>query len=336
LKSRILIAFAIGILLIVLGTGAILWYVVRHLPGGALLFGISEQMLANPPIASIPGVTDRIVHGIDPVSLLQDQPTGALNAATSYIEVVRSLAARHAEGSLELSPEGIYILTDSEFDTFLEGARQTDCDFSKESLVLDGKPVRLAPAAAISDSLEHLSWLREIGRAVIERGAQYEAAGRTSEALQLYEATVKFGFDVERGRESIIQVFCGAAIQKMGAQKLKQFYEANGAALRAQQWSDFLDDLEIFQLKFKDKTDMLIKAVDFTPESVANGLWILEHDQDHVFRREALTGLRVKRVLACDTIDPVLERIAESDPDPYVREAAQNALKSMPVPETYE
>ena len=336
MKSRVLIAFAIGTLLIVLGTGAILWYVVRHLPGGPLLFGISEQMLANPPIASIPGVADRIVHGIDPLSLLQDQPTGASNAATSYIEVVRSLASRQAEGSLDRSPEGIYILTDSEFDTFLEGARQTGCDFSKESLVLDGKPVRLAPAADISDSLAHLSWLREIGRAVIEHGAQHEAAGRPTAALQLYEATVKFGFDVERGRESIIQVLTGAAIQKMGAQKLRQFYEANGAALRAQQWSDFLDDLNDFISKFKDKTNTLMKTVGLTPESVANGLWILEHDKDHLFRREALAGLGVQRVLARDTVDPVLERIADNDPDPYIREAARNALKLALVPDTDE
>ncbi len=333
MRTRLLIGFCLGISLIILGTSLFIWYAGRRLARGTLLFGVSQELLANPPIASKPGIADRIVHGIDPISLLDDKPTGASNAATYYIEVIRSMAARDAAGSLERLPDGAFILTDNEFETFIEGVHQATCDFSTEAVSLDGKPVRIAPATAVSDNIAHVSWLRQAASAVAAHGEQYEASDDIGAAIQCYEGTVKFGFDVESDRESILQALVGASIQKAGASKLKQLYESEGDSYRAQQWSDFLDDLEVFTARFKDKMQILTRNVGLGPEAVANGLWMLEHDEDHVFRREAIAGLGVSRIFAKDVVDPVLEKTAHDDPDPYVREAAQNALLLAPLRE---
>jgi len=333
LKRPLLAALFLGICLIFLGTGLFIWHAARQLARGSLLFGISEELLANPPIASEPGIANRIVYRVDPIAFLQNRPTGTSNAAASYIEVIISLTAREATGSLDRSPDGIYQLSDTEFEIFMEGVRRQTCDFSRETLILEGKPVRLAPVTHVSDNPAHILWLRQIARAVVARGKIYEANGDSEAAIRCYESTVKFGVDIMRGRESILQVLAGAAVQKMGAQNLKEFYESEGDTLRARQWSDFLDDLERFVTKFREKTKLLTNATMLNQESIVNRLWILRHDEDHVFRREALAGLAVSRFLARDTVDPVLEDVALNDPDPYVREAAQNALKLVSLPE---
>jgi hypothetical protein len=219
------------------------------------------------------------------------------------------------------------MLTDEDLRIFLDGVDQADCDFSRESLVLDGKPVRLAPAVDVADNLAHLQYFRKISRAVVERGEQYQSDGDPEMALRCYEGVVKFGGDIERGRESLLQVFLGAAVQKSGARKLKEFYENTGDAERSRQWSDFLIDLDEFSGRFKEKMKKLKIAAGFGSEMAANGLWILENDDDHVFRREALAGLGAAKVFAPSIIGPPLERTAANDPDPYVREAAKNALR---------
>ena len=330
MKKSLLIASCLCVLLLIAGTGVFVWYAAKQFARASPFFGVSGEMLANPPIASDPGIANRIVHGIDPISLLNNKPTGAANAATSYIEVVRLLAAREAQGTLEYSSPGALTISDTEFEIFMDGVRQANCDFSRESLILDGKPVRLAPAVDVSDALGHLLWFRKMGGAVLARGKRHEARGKTEAAVRCYEGAVKFGFDVEKGRESLIQALIGASIQKSAAQELSEFYGSVSDEENRQRWSGFLADLDRFVGKFKNKTKMLTKTVGFGPEAVANGLWILEHDEDHLFRREALVGLGVQRFFAPDVIKPVLERTALSDPDPYVREAAQNALKLAP------
>ena len=308
-----------------------MFYAGKHFARGTLLFGISEELLANPPIAFEPGITDRIEHGIDPIPLLNDQPTGAGNAATYYIEVVRSLSTRQAEAPAPSPQSEAGIFTREDFETFLEGVRQANCDLSSESLILDGKPIRLAPAVDFSDNLAHVSWFWKIARAAIDRGAEFETEAEPEKARLYYEATVKFGRDIEEGRESILQVFMGAAVQKMGAEKLRDFYDREGETAKARQWEDYLEDLKSFTSRFKDKTNKLVRNAGLKPETVANGLWILKHDEDHLFRREALATLMISRVLAPDIVDPILGEIAENDPDPYVREAAQNALKPVNI-----
>ncbi|NQU08587.1 MAG: HEAT repeat domain-containing protein [Candidatus Abyssubacteria bacterium] len=330
MRKSLLIASCLCVLLLIAGTGLFVSYAAKQFVRGSLFFGVSGEILANPPIASEPGITNRIAHGIDPISLLNNKPTGAANAATSYIEVVRLLAAREAQGTLEYSSPGFLTISDTEFEIFMDGVRQVNCDFSRESLILDGKPVRLAPTVDVSDTLGHLSWFRKMGGAVLARGKRHETRGETEAAVRCYEGAVKFGFDGEKGRESLIQALIGASIQKSAAQELREFFESVGDEENRQRWSDFLADLDRFVGKFKDKTKMLTKTVGLGPEAVANGLWILEHDEDHLFRREALVGLGVQKFFAPGVIIPVLGRTAVSDPDPYVREAAQNALKLAP------
>jgi hypothetical protein len=332
-KKNLLIAFFLGILLLVFGSGLFIFYAGKQLARGALLFGISEELLANPPIASEPGIADRIEHGINPIPLLKHQPTGAGNAATYYIEVVRSVSTREAEAPTPSSQARTDILTRQDFETFLEGARQANCDFSAEALVLNGKPVRLAPAVDFADNLAHISWFRKIARAAIDRGAEFETESDPEMARQYYEAAIKFGVDIEAGRESILQVFMGVAAQKMGAEKLRDFLEQEGEIETARQWDDYLDDLETYISKFKSKTNTLVRSAGLTRETVANGLWILEHDADPLFKRETLATLRVAKVLAPDIVDPVLEEIARNDPDPYVREAAKISLNMDNNPE---
>ena len=315
-------------MLLIFGSGLFIFYVGQHLARGTLLFGISEELLANPPIASEPGITDRIEHGIDPIHLLSEQPTGAGNAATYYIEVVRSVSIRQAEAPATSPQSEIDIVTREDFETFLEGVRQANCDFSSESLILDGKPVRLAPAVDFSDNLAHVSWFRKIARAAIDCGTEFETEAEPEKARQYYEATVKFGRDIEEGRESILQVFMGAAVQRMGAEQLRDFYDREGETAKAMQWENYLEDLKAFTSRFKDKTSKLVRNVGLEPETAANGLWILKHDEDHLFRREVLAALMISRVLAPDIVDPILEEIARNDPDPYVREAAGIALRS--------
>jgi hypothetical protein len=240
---------------------------------------------------------------------------------------VRSLAARETGAIDPDAPIDNWIPNDEEYESFLEGARQAECDFSVETLVLNGTPVRLAPAVDFSDNVEHLSWFRRIGRAVVKRGEKHEDNGEYEAALQCYESIVKFGFDIEAGRESLLQVFVGIALQKMGAEKLKEYFERREESERARQWEDYLEDLDIFSGKFKDKTNRLIRNISLDVESAADRLWILKHDDDPLFRREVLTGLVGAMLVARDAVEPELERAAESDPDPYVREAARNALK---------
>lgn len=327
MNKRLLIAACLGILAIVLGTGLLIFVAGGWLARGTFFFGISDELLANPPIASEPGITDRIEHGIDPISLFDSEPAGAGNAATYYIEVVRSLAAREIGAMGRGSPIDDWIPSDEEFETFLKGVRQTECDFSAESLVLDGTPVRLTPVVDVTDNLNHLSWFRRFAKAVVKRGEKHENDGEYEAALQCYEATVKFGLDVEAGRESLLQVFVGVSLQKMGAEKLKEYFERRGESEKVRQWEDYLKDLEIFTGKFKDKTNRLIRSISLDVESAADRLWILKHDDDHLFRREVLTGLAVTMAVARDVVEPELEKTAENDPDPYVREAARNALK---------
>jgi hypothetical protein len=329
LKRNLLIAICLGTLLLVFSTGLFLFYVGRQLARGTLLFGISEELLANPPIASEPGIANRITHGIDPISLLNDQPTGAGNAATYYVDVVRSVAERRADATAPDAQSDGSLLIEEDLKTFMEGVRQVNCDFSSESLILGGKPVRLAPVVDFSDNLDHVSWLRKIAQAVIDRGSEYETDAEAEKARRCYEAVVKFGVDIEAGRESILQVFLGAAVQRMGVEKLISFYTGEGDPAKAEQWRNYLADLETFISSFKNKTNKLIRSAGLTPETVANGLWVLQHEEDPLFRREVLSTLRISRILAPDVVDPVLEDIAANDPDSYVREAAQNALKSM-------
>ncbi len=97
--------------------------------------------------------------------------------------------------------------------------------------------------------------------------------------------------------------------------------------------SDLKKAAKEFGLTEAQKTKLLTNAAMLDQESIANRLWILRHDEDNLFRREALAGLAVSRLLARDTVDPVLEDVARNDPDPYVREAAQNALKLVSLPE---
>jgi len=320
LSKKLIIGFCLGILLLILGTGLLIYYSAKQLARGTLFFGISQELLANPPIASKPGIGDRIEHGIDPLSMLSDQPTGAGNAATYYIEVIRSLAAR------EISSPDAPTLTEDEFQTFMEGARQGRCDFSTESLTLEGKPVRLAPVVNISNTVDHLFHLRQIARAVIERGSRHEADGSFEFALSCREATLKFGYNIEKGRESIVQVLVGIAVQKMAAEELKAFHERRGNDEETLKWNDFILDLESFSSRFQGKAKELTQTFGFSPEAVANALWVLEHDEDPLFRREVLTTLGIARAFVPGLVDPVLEEIAHNDPDPYVREAAQNAL----------
>lgn len=326
MNKKLIMGFCLGILLLILGTGLLIYYSARQLARGTFIFGISRELLANPPIASEPGIADRIEHGIDPLSMLSDEPTGAGNAATYYVEVMRSLAAREPEGARDISPLASPTLTEDEFQAFMEGVRQGRCDFSTESLVLDGKPVRLGPTVNISDSLGHIFWFRRIARAVIERGSRREAEGKLESALKRYEATLKFGYDIEKGRESVIQVFVGVAVQKMAAEKLNTFHERRGNGEEVRRWGEFLLDLDGFISKYRGKTKKLTETFGFSPEAVANALWILEHDEDPLFRREVMTTLGISRAFVPDLVEPVLEETAHNDPDPYVREAAQNAL----------
>ena len=327
MNKRLLLAGCLGLSAIVLGTALLIIFGGALLARGAFFFGLSDELLANPPIASEPGITDRIEHGIDPISLLDSRPTGEGNAAAYYIEVVKSLAAREIEAMGAGPPIDGWVLSDEEYETFLEGVRQAECDFSVESLVLNDMPVRLAPAVDIADNLDHLSWFRRFAKAVVKRGEEHESDGEYEAALQRYEATVKFGLDIEEGRESLLQVFVGVAVQKMGAERLRKLCELRGESEKARQWEDYLKDLEIFTGKFKDKTNRLVRNVSLDVESAADRLWILKHDDDPLFRREVLTGLAWAMALARDAVEPELRKAAESDPDPYVREAARNALK---------
>ncbi len=327
LNKRLLLGGCLSISAIAAGTALLLFFAGGMLARGTFFFKISDELLADPPIASDPGITDRIEHGIDLIPLLSSEPTGAGNAAKYYIEVVRSLAARETKGMGRGNSIDGWIVSEDEYDTFLEGVRQAECDFAAETLVLNDTPVRLAPAVDVGDNLNHLLWFRRIGRGVIGRGERHEEDGEYEAALQCYEATVKFGFDVEAGRESLIQVFVGAALQRMGAEKLRALFEGRGETQKARLWGDYLRDLESFVGKVKDKTDRLIRNISLDVESAADRLWILKHDADPLFRREILTGLAGTMMVSRDAVEPELERAAESDPDPYVREAARNALK---------
>ena len=97
-----------------------------------------------------------------------------------------------------------------------------------------------------------------------------------------------------------------------------------------------MKDVDSIIERFKDKTTRLTTTAGTGPEAIANRLWILEHDEDHVFRREALTGLGAMRAFAPAIIGPALKRTAADDPDPYVREAAQNALRMGAAPKMVE
>jgi hypothetical protein len=282
------------------------------------------------------GIEGRIMHRIDPHSLFENGAFGASNAATSYVEIVRSMESRKESERQDPAPLHSPTLTDEEFELFLHGVQQAECDFSRESLVIDNKPVRLAPTVDFSDNLGHLQPLRAISMAVVTRGEQYETYGNWEIAVRCYEGVVKFGFDVERGRESVLQVFVGAAIQRNGAQKLKELYDTIGDMERVREWSDFLRDTDDIIERFKHKTTHLTTASGTMPEAIADRLWILEHDKDHLFRREALVGLGAMRTFAPGLIGPALERTANNDPDPYVREAAQNALRMGTLPKNIE
>ena len=317
--------------LIIIAGALFLWYTGSRLFPGYFPFHISDELLKNPPISSVAGIEERIVQGAGPDMLFVNQPFGASNAATSYVEILRSMNARKKQSSPESPTGGSLDLTEDEFQMFLHGVQQADCDFSRESLILDGKPVRLAPAVGISDNLAHLPLLRSVSLAVIARGENFESFGNLDIAVRCYEGVVKFGFDIEKGRESLLQVFTGAAIEKSGAQKLEELYKKIGDTQRAREWSDFAQTVDQSIQKFKDKMIILSKLPGAAPEAVANRLWILEHDKDNMFRREALAGLGAMRVFAPDIIGPALERTAADDPDPYVREAAQNALTQSEI-----
>lgn len=328
MRKPVIIIASIGILLIIVSAGFFVWHIGSRLFPGIFPIHISAELLHSPPISHEPGIEYRIVHRIDPHTLLENRPFGASNAATSYIAVIQSMESRTGEEGREpgaLQPSG---LSEDEFHTFMHGVGQAECDFSRESLVLDGKPVRLAPAVDISDSLPHIPFLRKMALAVVARGEQYESFGETEMAVRCYEGVVKFGLDIERGRESLIQLLAGMSIQKSGAERLQEFYQSAGEAEKAEQWSNFLRDLDDMIERFKHKMKTLTVAPASLPEFIANRLWILENDDDHLFRREALAGLGATRALAPDIIGPALEKTAASDPDPYVREAAENALKA--------
>lgn len=327
MKKPVIVFLCFGIFLAILGTGLLVWYAANRLIHKRFVLHIPSELLRDPPISSEPGIEKRIVHGVDPVTLFLHKPMGASNAATSYLEVVRSLEAREADGAAERLSSRAFNLTDRELEMFLDGVYQTRCDFSQESLVLTGKPVRLAPVVNVADSVGHLSWFRQVARAIVARGEEFESSGESEKAVTCYEGVVKFGYDIEKGRESLLQVLVGASVQKSGVLKLKELYEDAGDAERLQRWTDFLSDLEDFIGKFREKMNKLIRVSWMTPEAIANGLWVLEHDEDHVFRREILVGLGAARVFAPDVVGPSIERAAMEDPDPYVREAAQNALK---------
>ena len=151
-------------------------------------------------------------------------------------------------------------------------------------------------------------------------------------ALRCYEAAVKFGVDIEKERESILQVLVGIALQKTAAEILEDFHKRQGETEKTRRWAECLADLEILKSRFMDKTNKLTKNAGFGPEMVANGLWILRYDEDHVFRREVLVSLGAARVFIPDIVGPVLEEAARNDPDQYVREASRNALTMVELP----
>jgi hypothetical protein len=320
-----------GGLVILLAAGLFLWHIGTIIFRGYVPLHIPAEVLENPPIALESGIADRIVHRVDAHSLFKNRPFGASNAAVSYLDVVRSMESRRDTRPGETAAFHQPRLTDEEFQKFMHGVEQAECDFSQETLVLDGKSVRLAPAVDIADNLAHLRPFRTLAMAVVARGEEYESVGNLDMAVTCYEGVVKFGLDVEKGRESLLQVFIGTAIQRSGARKLQELYQETGAVEEAQRWQAFLRDLDVLTERFKNKMTKLTKTPGIGAAAIADKLWILEHDEDPLFRREALVGLGAMRALAPDVIGPALEHTAASDPDPYVREAAQNAL-GMGIP----
>jgi len=301
-----------------------------------------------PPAVKMPADYDPsfIEPRIDWRDVVSYPPTKPGNAAEQYVEILREYYPPGGRGVRWPDGEVLPPL----LDLAKEGARRKECNFGTEVffLELSGKQQRLLPVTSHDDLLGHLSPFRNVGRALRAEGDRLYAEGKVEKAVRAYEAAVILGARLVEGRESTIQVLVGHAIQSGYETRGKRLLESAITSLylaedddgKYRQWVDYYVSLQEFVEKFGDKLRRIDAVLEETwpgrvtddkpakPEDIEFALAVVLHDEDPMMKREAilaLSGLKEpsRRVKA------VIRRAGKKDLDPYVREAASNALKRL-------
>ena len=301
-----------------------------------------------PPAVKMPADYDPsfIEPRIDWRDVVSSPPTEPGNAAEQYVEILREYYPPGGRGVRW--PEGEVLPPLLELAK--EGARRKECDFGTEVFMLEltGKQQRLLPLTAYDDELGHLSPFRNVGRALRAEGDRLYAEGKVEEAVRAYEAAVILGARMAEGRESTLQALVGHAIQSGYESRDKRFLERAITSLylaedddrKYRRWVDYYVSLEEFVDKFGDKLRRIDAVVEETwpgrvsddkkakPEDIEFALAVALHDEDPLMRREAILGLATLKEPS-RRVKAVIRRAEKKDTDPYVREAASNALKRL-------
>jgi hypothetical protein len=265
-------------------------------------------------------------------------PTEPGNAAEPYVEIARQywpagLGASWPEAKGEVSPEMLELAK--------KGARLTECNFGTEILMLENGQQRLLPMTSHDDLLGHVVALRAVARALSAEGSELYAEGNTDEAVRTYEAGVILCARMVESRESMLQLLVGLAVQGDYDRVTKSIENPitllcldEGDDVKYRQWIDYFASLSEFHLKFGEKMSRLIESSalgDWTgnmphEQDIEYTLAVVLYDEDPLMKRWAILGLATLDKLS-RRVKSALRRAEREDPDPYVREAASNALK---------
>jgi len=260
-----------------------------------------------------PGL-ERIVVSF-PVEKIVSLPTGEGNAADDYakalldfrkhkkayedlLEQWRKVYYEHKDGPVKyVSAKS---LTNIEaIEHLRRGAQKAVCRFHP-------KYRKIYPT--IQPSREYSNYffpMRSLARIAILEGWILEKQGREKEAISLYKDIFRVGYHLSEERQDFVTLTIGEVIKGYTVAQLIRVYRALGMSAEAESCSKYKDAADQFYKMVKRKFMRLnvldIFTVKLAPNFALDSIIRTAlHDQDGMFRREAIYSLGMVRIFSKD------------------------------------
>lgn len=160
------------------------------------------------------------------------------------------------------------------------------------------------------------------------------AAKQTDQAEVLLKALMVMGHHIEQERVRLQGMLTGLGIQMQAGHMLVQIYKNSSQTEKAAAVEAYIQEARHVLERVDSKASRTVSRLDVDSPPTAEQMWLLENDRDRMWRVEAALVLGLTKWTAPSTADrdASRERLQElqSDPDPFVREAATAGLSISP------
>jgi hypothetical protein len=273
-----------------------------------------------------------IIRGNIPVQTVIGEFPDPGDAADDYHRAVQEcIATQHYSGYMALSAAGQLTDPDSMDDIrapqyLLAGAPKAHMDYTRRFAQRSDWTVARMPYVRAFDSIGMISMLK---------ADLLAKAGRTDDAEALLKAVLAFGYHIEQERIRYSETITGVGLQRAASRRLVQLYKATNRADLQQAAQQYLESIQHLQERLEAKASSTTARLQDASPPPAELFWLLDNDQDRMWRIEATLLLGLTQWTAPRSADRNASRerlamMSEQTADPLLQEAALAAREITP------